>query len=244
MDYEKAYKEALAIARKLQSGEGVPIPLGMTAYELMFPELRESEDERIRKAIIALLNTTIKGKKLYSIADTTRSEMVAWLKKKGEQKPTPQTNERSWLYLVDDVLTWKDGIGQYLDNPRVQELAKKLEKDYSSKLFVKEQGEQKPAWNIAPQNLDLDSDEYKKILEEIDREILCSSLIPKLDYMPMTELPKMATSNYARQYPIYGVPVIADSAKLYILKLDIPEGKKAWYKRLWLFIKSMFGIRQ
>ena len=48
------------------------------------------EDERIRKAIIALLNTTVKGKKLYSIADTTRSEMVNWLEKqekKNEQSP-------------------------------------------------------------------------------------------------------------------------------------------------------------
>lgn len=47
-----------------------------------------------------------------------------------------QTNERAWLYLVSDVLTWKDGIGQYLDDPRVQELAKKLCSEYSQKLFL------------------------------------------------------------------------------------------------------------
>lgn len=46
-----------------------------------------------------------------------------------------QINERAWLYLVSDVLTWNDGIGQYLDDPRVQELAKKLCSKYAQKLY-------------------------------------------------------------------------------------------------------------
>ena len=56
------------------------------------------------------------------------------LKKQGEQVPS-QTNERAWLYLVSDVLTWKDGIGQYLDDTRVQELAKRLCSKYAHKLY-------------------------------------------------------------------------------------------------------------
>ncbi len=59
----------------------------------------------------------------------------SWFGKKYEQASS-QTNERAWLYLVSDVLTWKDGIGQYLDNPRVQELAKKLCKEYAQKLYT------------------------------------------------------------------------------------------------------------
>ena len=46
-----------------------------------------------------------------------------------------QTNKRTWLYLVSDVLTWKNGIGQYLDDPRVQELAKRLCSKYAQKLY-------------------------------------------------------------------------------------------------------------
>lgn len=46
-----------------------------------------------------------------------------------------QTNEHTWLHLVSDVLTWKDGIGQYLDNPEVQELAKRLYNKYAQKLY-------------------------------------------------------------------------------------------------------------
>ena len=47
----RAYDEALETARKINSGEGVPAPPGWTVCEVIFPELRESEDERIRKAL-------------------------------------------------------------------------------------------------------------------------------------------------------------------------------------------------
>ena len=57
-----------------------------------------------------------------------------WLGKEGKQN-LPSINERAWLYLVSDVLTWKDGIGQYLDDPRVQELAKRLCNEYAQKLY-------------------------------------------------------------------------------------------------------------
>ena len=55
-----------------------------------------------------------------------------WLEKQGDSL---QVNDRAWLYLVSDVLTWKDGVGQYLDNPRVQELAKRLCSEYAQKLY-------------------------------------------------------------------------------------------------------------
>lgn len=47
----------------------------------------------------------------------------------------PQTNECAWLYLVSDVLTLKDGIGQYLYDQSVQELAKRLCREYAQKLY-------------------------------------------------------------------------------------------------------------
>lgn len=80
------------------------------------------------------------------------------IEKQGEQILS-QTNERAWLYLVSDVLTWKDGIGQYLDDPRVQELAKKLCSKYAQKLYNTpvlsnssntEKNEQKPSGEIEP----------------------------------------------------------------------------------------------
>ena len=72
---------------------------------------------------------------------------------KQDEQASLQTNERAWLYLISDVLTWKDGIGQYLDDPRVQELAKKLCSKYSQKLYNPsntEKDEQKSADKIKP----------------------------------------------------------------------------------------------
>ena len=85
-------------------------------------------------------------------------DCIAWLEKQGEQASS-QTNERAWLYLVSDVLTWKDGIGQYLDDPRVQEFTKRLCNYYAQKLYNPsvllnspntEKNEQKSANKIEP----------------------------------------------------------------------------------------------
>lgn len=71
-------------------------------------------------------NLPNRGYDIYAFA----KDLLIWLEKQCEQ-----TNERAWLYLVSDVLTWKDGIGQYLDDPRVQELAKRLCSEYAQKLY-------------------------------------------------------------------------------------------------------------
>ena len=129
-DKEKAeaYDKALERARAINNGKDVDVESGTTICEYIFPELKESEDDKIRKEIISILRNT------YWASNRNRfNELVAWLEKQGNQS-SPQTNERAWLYLVSDVLTWKDGIGQYLDDPRVQELAKRLCSKYAQKL--------------------------------------------------------------------------------------------------------------
>lgn len=97
MDYEKKYKEALELAR-VAAFNG-----HQSLMEGIFPELKESEDEKTRKRIIALVNAH--GQGMY------KDDMLAWLKnipytidhekregfhlgykagleKQGEQKPT------------------------------------------------------------------------------------------------------------------------------------------------------------
>ena len=124
----EAYDKALERARAINNGKDVDVESGTTICEYIFPELKESEDDKIRKEIISILRNT------YWTSNRNRfNELVAWLEKQGNQSSS-QTNERAWLYLVSDVLTWKDGIGQYLDDPRVQELAKRLCSKYAQKL--------------------------------------------------------------------------------------------------------------
>ena len=90
--------------------------------------MSNKDDERLRKTAIAFL------KDFAEQGYENAIECIDWLEKQGEQN-LPSVNERAWLYLVSDVLTWKDGIGQYLDDPRVQELAKRLCSEYAQKLY-------------------------------------------------------------------------------------------------------------
>ena len=74
------------------------------------------------------------------------------IEKQGKQA-SPQTNEFAWPYLVSDVLTLKDGIGKYLYDQSVQELAKRLCREYAQKLYNPsntEKNEQKSADKIEP----------------------------------------------------------------------------------------------
>ena len=94
MDYEKAYKHALDLAKQVhdttiskQQKENI---------EIIFPELKESEDERIRGAIIDHLK------------DYNLTEWAAWLEKQsGERKITHKEICKS--YGIPDIGEFSDG---------------------------------------------------------------------------------------------------------------------------------------
>ena len=73
----------------------------------------------------------------HQVYETEDGKIITYSETDGYKfdEPNFHENEHAWLYLVSDVLTWKDGIGQYLDDPRVQELAKKLCSEYAQKLY-------------------------------------------------------------------------------------------------------------
>lgn len=80
MDYEKKYKEALDWARKVY-----PHTCGNEKEDLehFFPELKESEDERIRKFLVDILSHGT-WRKEWPFGP---NEVVAYLEKQKEQKP-------------------------------------------------------------------------------------------------------------------------------------------------------------
>ena len=107
MDYEKKYKDALAWIRSLH-----PTMKGEDKKdaERYFPELKESEDERIIKALK-------EGFKYYQLFNPTFggvpcTEIVNWLEKQGEQKPVdnvepkyvPKFHEGDWVACNSDNL--------------------------------------------------------------------------------------------------------------------------------------------
>lgn len=81
MDYEKKYNEALERAKKWEREH----PHGYVIKDMMeyiFPELRESEDERIRNNII--VSVKMNG----GLTQARKSEIYAYLEKQKEQKFT------------------------------------------------------------------------------------------------------------------------------------------------------------
>lgn len=73
MNYEKKYKEALERARELSK------TVTGANYEYIFPELKESEDERIRKELIAIYS--VGAKVNAKTGDISDKDIVAWLEK-------------------------------------------------------------------------------------------------------------------------------------------------------------------
>ena len=105
MDYEKKYKEALERARVFHTGGGT---IDAHITETIFPELKESEDERIRKWCISHINAcinVIKDNDEYK--EYLSNKVIAWLEKQGDKKPTE--NIKTKFCEGDKVVSKQDG---------------------------------------------------------------------------------------------------------------------------------------
>lgn len=92
MDYEKKYKEALERARQFSEH---PLQEDSDSIaEYIFPELKESEDERIRKEIIDFIYDKTDT---YELREKSNS-WIAWIEKQGEQKPAEWSEEDEKMY--------------------------------------------------------------------------------------------------------------------------------------------------
>ena len=92
MDYKEKYKEALERARKSQENSN-----GMILKKWLwniFPELKESEDEKIRKWIIDDIRFNMSNEPLNNSEYKKKAEKaIAWLEKQGEHKSYGQRKE-------------------------------------------------------------------------------------------------------------------------------------------------------
>lgn len=96
----KRYGEALERAKKLQETCDSTAVVGWCEY--IFPELKESEREEIRKKVIEVLKLNIKGAESQMQASRgvdrcfeiyACNKVIAWLEKQGEHKPYGQRKE-------------------------------------------------------------------------------------------------------------------------------------------------------
>jgi hypothetical protein len=105
---EKArkYDEALEIARKCLDEKRDTC---FVRPDVIFPELAESENEKIRKGIIELV------KQSSEILDKKNQEqMLDWLEKQGEQKPKwSEEDEKNWCGIIDEIEANKSNAPDY-----------------------------------------------------------------------------------------------------------------------------------
>ena len=99
MDYENKRKEEIIRATQLwECGD-----ITRENLEYIFPELRESEDEKIRKVIRGWICTQPTS---FFDNGISKEEILAWLEKQGEQNSTPP----KWRYKKDKTPLLRDSI--------------------------------------------------------------------------------------------------------------------------------------
>ena len=119
----KAYDEAIERANNHRNHDGLTLEQYET-IDIIFPELKESKDEKIKKRIIHALHGDV-------LEMSEIKEAVDWLEKQGEQKSVTDFSDlRTWKYIVDAVLTKEHGVGNYLDDPNTEKFAKELQERF------------------------------------------------------------------------------------------------------------------
>ena len=119
MNYEQKYKEALERARNMLSYKEVR----QEDMEYLFPELKESDDEKIRKALIAILKSDFETDT--TIYDISVGEIIDWLEKQDNQREQLINKACDVLvnciedYMLRRMEVWnEEGKKQTLENIR------------------------------------------------------------------------------------------------------------------------------
>lgn len=108
MNNEKAYQEALERAKNLYK-DAIDMGENILAKqcEIIFPELNESEDEKIRKWLIDTIKSVPNDSIEWDVIN--KSDVLAWLEKQGEQnivdKAESKFHEGDWVILTAGELS-------------------------------------------------------------------------------------------------------------------------------------------
>lgn len=114
MNYEERYNKALERAKKMLASKRSVI-VKRQALETIFPELAESEDERMRKELLDYLHTrqVVEG-----LTDTkVKMDWVTWLEKQGEKS----WSEKDEKFVVDTMNFLYRAKKEYAQTSRLEE---------------------------------------------------------------------------------------------------------------------------
>ena len=138
MDYEKLYKEALERARALNDGKDVDVEAGTTTCEYIFPVLKESLDEKIRKTLIRFFKDNYYNETEMYDGSVTVGNVIAWLESQGKCETDCWHNHQDANYPNGCIV---------LEDFNVGEGFYKLNLDYLNKKQVEEVEEMVRMWN-------------------------------------------------------------------------------------------------
>ena len=120
MDYEQKYKEALGRAKgELRVCGSQDCDAARQIFRI-FPELKDSEEEKIRKAIICGMNALKNNQKKKTFADIPLDDCIAWLEKQGHMLHPDRVIE--WLEC-EAFQGWSEPID-------IRPIIRKFKKDF------------------------------------------------------------------------------------------------------------------
>lgn len=157
INYEKKYKEAFERAKtfykRWDSIEATNSELVLKEVKEIFPELKESEDEMIRKYTIWHLKHT--RTYLDNSINNHVDKAIAWLEKQGEKKPSVESTEHSYITPNPEFFQWIYDRLVHVnnENPNVDymiSLKERIEDMQKYAEWNEKQGEKKPINKIKP----------------------------------------------------------------------------------------------
>ena len=122
MNYEQKYKEALKsmidLYNKMKHLSSTDALATAVTLEKAFPELAESEDERIRKELISAFTVTA-DKREHEIYGhgITYGQVLAWLEKQDEQPTWSEEDEKMLNKTINELIPY----GECPDYPSPEE---------------------------------------------------------------------------------------------------------------------------
>lgn len=151
----QAYDEALKRAKILYNDKNeIGYANAESVLEEVFPLLKESKDEKIRKEII---NYFAKGKEYLSLCSIGKDDILAWLEKQAEQKLPIEK-------LPSEMKTIGEGLGF-----TTQQECNDYNKMVTDFIMFDDNGKQKLVWN--------EEDEHRiKLLEALCEDKLFESV--------------------------------------------------------------------
>ena len=97
----KRYDEAIEIARKIKDGESVNTPDGTVIPVVIFPELKEDEDDRIGKVIIE--HFVDSHSCIFPYKGFTKEQIIDWLEKQCEKECEKEWDEEDERKVKDII---------------------------------------------------------------------------------------------------------------------------------------------